>query len=174
MTTNGHTEAPVSYLHSFSQILNPRPVTQTRHDEGCSSLQEPAKCPHIKPLSFCVWPERLTCCAVLIKCTPLWLVASLWCEVWLKVRGCLFASLWDQPTCPCLCFNTEPMGLHHGPHVPHIRFSVGVWLCAYEKKKFCLTDCSDEKIWRSDNCFLSPLTWSLLLILRHLLKIWRL
>ncbi len=40
--------------------------------------------------------------AALIKRSLLWLVASLWCEVWLEVRGCLFASLWDQPTSPCL------------------------------------------------------------------------
>ncbi len=51
----------------------------------------------------CVGPECLTCLTALIKRSLLWLVASLWCEVWLKVRGCLFASLWDQPTTPCLC-----------------------------------------------------------------------
>lgn len=84
----------------------------------------------------CVWPECLTCCAVLIKRSPLWVVASLWCEVWLKVRGCLYAALWDQPTSPCLCLLllTQSWWVYTMAHMSLTYVHQWVGVCIYEKK----------------------------------------
>lgn len=141
---------PVSYLHSFSQFPKPCWVTQRWHLQGCSSLLEPADSPNFKHLScLCVWPECLTCLTALIKRSPLWLVASLWCEVWLKVRGCLFASLWDQPTSPCLCLLllTQSWWLYYT--MAHMSLTyVYQWVCVHlwkQKKK--RSDMENHSYW---------------------------
>ncbi len=116
----------------------------------------------------CVWPECLTCLAALIKRSPLWLVASLWCEVWLKVRGCLFASLWDQPTSPCLCLLllTQSWWLYYT--MAHMSLTyVYQWVGVHLWKKgqiwkTTLIDCSDKHFWWPDTSLHWSLTGSLL------------
>lgn len=150
MATDGHTKVPFltfTAFHSSWRLVRSPSVDIT---EDAPQYWNQPTFRTSNPCLVCVWPERLIYRAVLIKRSPLWLVAFLWCEVWLKVRGCLFAALWDQPTSPCLCLLllTQSWWVYTMAHMSLTYVYQWVGVCVFMKKKKS-SDMENHSYWLS-------------------------